>query len=44
MINLFLRLFAAHLVADFFLQFDCINKGKYRRGISGFSFLVLDFC
>ena len=41
MINLFLRLFAAHLVADFFLQFDCINKGKYRRGISGFSFLFL---
>ena len=41
MINLFLRLFAAHLVAEFFLQFDCINKGKYRRGISGFSFLFL---
>lgn len=41
MINLFLRLFAAHLVADFFLQFDCINKGKYCRGFRGFLFLFL---
>ena len=41
MINLFLRLFAAHLVADFFLQFDCINKGKYCRGFRGILFLFL---
>ena len=41
MINLFLRLFAAHLLADFFLQFDAINNGKYRAGLPGFAFLLL---
>ena len=41
MINLILRLFAAHIVADFFLQFDCINKGKYCRGFRGILFLIL---
>ena len=41
MISILLRLFAAHLVADFFLQFDCINNGKYRRGIHGILFLLL---
>lgn len=41
MINIFLRLFAAHLFADFFLQFDFINNGKYRHGIQGFWFLLL---
>lgn len=41
MINLLLRLFAAHLVADFFLQFDCVNEGKYKNGRKGVMWLLL---
>ena len=41
MINLLLRLIAAHLVADFFLQFDCVNEGKYKKGSAGVKWLLL---
>lgn len=36
-----IKLLCAHFFADFILQTDRINKGKYKSGISGISYLLL---
>lgn len=41
MMNVLLRLVGAHIIADFFLQIDAINVGKYKRGGEGIMWLLL---